>query len=119
MVKVTRIGIIGFTGVGKSTVAEHLKTAHGFQIVGTGAMCRAVSMLVFGNEDKRNLLSLTDALRSIDPSIFLKAALRRAQTDAPLVIDAVRFEADYYYALENGFHLIRLRASLARKIHQG
>jgi len=91
MPKLQRIGLIGFTGVGKSTVAQHLKSAHGFHIASTGAMCRAISMLVFGNEDKSNLLALTDALQSIDPIIFLKAASRAAPAGTLLTIDALRY----------------------------
>lgn len=31
MARIARIGLIGFTGVGKSTIAQHLKRAHGFR----------------------------------------------------------------------------------------
>jgi len=112
MLKLKRIGLIGFTGVGKSTIAEHLRKAHGFQIASIGAMCRAISKLVFGNEDKSNLLALTDALQSIDRAIFLKAALRDAPSARLLAIDALRYTHDYEHAVAEGFHLVRVAAPL-------
>lgn len=112
MVKLTRIGLIGFTGVGKSTAADHLRRVHGFHVASTGAVCRTVAKLVFGNEHKSNLLALTGALQSIDRAIFLKAALREGPATGLLVIDALRYHHDYEYALNGGFHLIRITAPL-------
>ena len=111
MGQIQRIGLLGLTGVGKTTVAEHLRAVHHFQICSTGAMCRAVSKLVFGNEEKANLFALTDALQALDPAIFLKAALRNVSTGAPIVIDAIRYAHDYDYAQVNDFFLIRVVAS--------
>ncbi len=80
-------------------------------------MCRTVSRLVFGNEDKANLTALTDALQTIDPAIFLKAALRDKPSEDSLVIDALRFMPDYHYATSRAFHLIRLQAPLELRRH--
>jgi len=111
-----RIALIGFTGVGKTTAADHLCRAHGFEIASTGAMCRRVSGLVFGNEDKANLYSLTDALQTIDRAIFLKAALRELHGTDAIVIDALRYHQDYEYALSEGFHLVRIQAPIPLRL---
>ena len=104
------IGLLGHTGTGKSTVATYLQNKHAYTIINTGRICRNIAQIVFGNEDKSNLMALTDALQSIDKSIFLKSALRQNE-DAPLkIIDAIRYEHDFSYAKENGFILIRLVA---------
>jgi dephospho-CoA kinase len=110
MLKPRRIGLIGFTGVGKSTVAKRLKSNYGCQICSTGAMCRAVSRLAFGNEDKSNLMALTDALQSIDPLILLKAAIRRVGPEDNIVLDALRYLHDYKYARQHGLFVMRVTA---------
>jgi dephospho-CoA kinase len=109
---IRRIGIIGLTGVGKSTAAQHLRDAHNFEIGSTGAVCRAVSRLLYGAEDKSKLLALTDALQALDPAIFLKAALRTLPAENSFVIDALRYTHDYDYAKLRQFYLIRITAPL-------
>src|SRR5271155_1625467 len=110
MGKIKHIGLIGATGVGKSTVAEHLRNVHGFHIGSTGATCRSVSRLLFGNEDKSNLVAVTDALQSLDPAIFLKAALRDVPVGHCVVIDALRYRHDYDFAVQHDYYLVRLSA---------
>src|SRR6267154_1925291 len=112
MGKIKRIGLIGLTGVGKSTAARHLRDVHGFEIGTTRAVCRAVSRLLYGNEDKTHLLALTDALQSLDPAIFLKAALRSLPAEKSFVIDALRYTHDHDYAVLQQLHLIRITAPL-------
>jgi hypothetical protein len=75
-------------------------------------MCRAVSRLLYGNEDKSNLVALTDVLQSLDPAIFLKAALRDLPVEHCVVIDALRYRHDYDYAVKQDFYLLRLNAPL-------
>jgi dephospho-CoA kinase len=109
---INRIGIIGLTGVGKSTAAQHLRDVHGFEIGSTGAVCRGVSRLLYGTEDKSKLLALTDALQALDPAIFLKAALRTLPVEKSFVIDALRYTHDYDYAKLQHLYLIRITAPL-------
>jgi dephospho-CoA kinase len=113
---IRRIGLIGLTGVGKSTAALYLRDVHGFQVATTGEVCRAVSRLLYGNEDKSNLLKLTDALQSIDPTIFLKSALRRLPAGERFVIAALRYTHDYDYAKQNQLYIVRITA--ARDLRQ-
>ena len=107
-----RIGLIGLTGVGKTTIANRLQTAYGFNVARTGETCRAVSRLLYGNEDKSNLLALSDALQSLDPAIFLKAALRNLPADTSYIIDALRFTHDYQYATSRKLYIIQITAPL-------
>jgi dephospho-CoA kinase len=97
--------------VGKSEVARILAERYGFQICNTGRLCREMSAIVFGDESKAHMQEITDALRTIDPSIFLKAALRSVDTDSRLVIDSVRFFSDVELIKAGGLSLIRVRAS--------
>lgn len=50
-------------------------------------------------------------LTQIDPSIFLKAALRPLNDNASYVIDSLRFRSDLEIALELGCKVVRLRAA--------
>lgn len=105
------LALCGKTGVGKSEVARYLGERHGYVICSTGRICRDISCLLFGDETTTHLHEITDALRTIDSSIFLRSALRNI-TDSPLVvIDCVRFVSDIDILRSlNGF-LIRIEAS--------
>jgi dephospho-CoA kinase len=105
-----RIALVGKTGVGKTEVAKHLIDT-GFAPCKTGAICREISLLLFGNDWKVNTQKITDALIPLQPSIFLRAALRDWDPDVPAVIDALRFQSDLQIARENGFRIIRVIAS--------
>lgn len=111
---VQRFALVGKTGVGKSEVAKHL-IAKGFQPCKTGAICRQISDLLFGNDWKVNTQKITDALIDLEPSIFLKAALREWDAETPAVIDALRFQSDLQIAREGGFQIIRVIASDAKR----
>lgn len=89
-----RIALIGKSGAGKSEVSRRLSEAHGFAIVKTGAICRTISRLLFGNEDKSSTQRLDDVLTALDPSIFLKASLRDVELNQRLVVDSLRFADD-------------------------
>jgi dephospho-CoA kinase len=105
-----RIALVGKTGAGKTEVAKHL-LEKGFVACKTGAICREISNLLFGNDWKVNTQKITDALIPLEPSIFLKAALRSWVSERPAVIDALRFRTDLEIARENGFLIVRVTAS--------
>lgn len=105
-----RVALIGKSGAGKSQVAGLLTHFTGAEVVKTGAVCREVSRLLFGNESKRSTQMLDDALTTIDESIFLRAALRGRALEESVVIDALRFHSDVKLAKSLGFTLLRVRA---------
>lgn len=107
---VPRFALVGKTGVGKTEVAKHL-ISKGFEPCKTGAICRQISHLLFGNDWKVNTQKITDALIALEPSIFLKAALRAWDSSVPAVIDALRFQSDLEIARAQGFRIIRVVAS--------
>jgi hypothetical protein len=88
-----------------------LSESRGIRLIRTGAICRQIARLLFDNEDKRSTQILDDALTTIHPSIFLRAALRGVGPAEDLVIDALRFWEDVALARELGFIVIRVVAS--------
>lgn len=106
-----RFALIGKSGAGKSTVAEQIAQDYGIRRISTGTICRKISMLLFGNEEKASTQRIDDALTQIDPSIFLRAALRDAAPQESICVDSLRFSADYSFARDQGFEIIRVTAS--------
>lgn len=105
-----RFALIGKSGAGKSTVAEQIAQDYGIRRVSTGAICRQISNLLFGNEEKASTQRIDDALTEIDPSIFLQAALRNAGPEERICVDSLRFTSDYRIARDQGFEIIRVIA---------
>lgn len=105
-----RLALIGRSGTGKSEVARcFVEFTHG-ELVKTGTICRQISQLLFGNEEKSSTQILDDALTQIDPSIFLKAALRSATLSNAVVIDSLRFSTDLALAKSLAFRTARVIA---------
>ena len=52
---------------------------------------------------------VTDALRAIDPAVWLNLALKDAD-DRPIVLDSMRFVSDYQYLRHRNFYLLRVIA---------
>lgn len=106
-----RFALVGKSGSGKSEAAKILQGLTGCRIVKTGAVCRQISHMLFGNEDKASTQLLDDALTPIDPSIFLRASLRDLADSERIVIDSLRFASDYALARTLGCAIIRVEAS--------
>lgn len=113
-----RIALIGKSGSGKSEVSRYLASVHGFSIIKTGAICRAISMTLFGNEEKSSTQRLDDALTAIDPSIFLRASLRTADLSADVVVDALRFAEDFQLANSLEFRTLRLKSGAQMRLQR-
>jgi cytidylate kinase len=105
-----RFALIGKTGSGKSEVARILHETMSCRVIKTGAICRQISNILFGNEEKRSTQLLDDALTKIDESIFLRAALRGSVATESLVIDSLRFSSDLNLAAKIGCRTIRVVA---------
>lgn len=92
------IALYGRTGSGKTTFGE-LLTGHGFQHVKAGVACRRLCLELFDSEAKGIMNRVADALRAIDQTVWLRAALHSA-SDMPFVFDSMRFPQDYVYMQE-------------------
>ncbi|GAA4125827.1 AAA family ATPase [Aminobacter aganoensis] len=113
-----RFALIGKSGAGKSTVAERISRDYGIRRISTGVICRKISLLLFGNEDKASTQQIDDALTQIDPSIFLRAALRGAAPEESICVDSLRFSTDFRFARDQGFEVIRVTASDETRTHR-
>lgn len=111
MAEMKRFALLGKSGSGKSEVATLLCEQYDLSAIKTGSVCREIALLLFGNQDKRSTQLLDDALTTIDPSIFLKAALRREGGQEGFVIDSLRFQSDLRLAQELGCTIVRVNAS--------
>jgi len=111
-----RFALIGKSGSGKSRAAAILSDILGVRHIKTGAICRQIARLLFDNENKQSTQRLDDALTGIDPSIFLRAALRSTSPEEGFVLDALRFRSDLQLARDCGCLLIRLVAPEAMRV---
>lgn len=100
-----RIAVYGRSGSGKGTVATILTDRYGYMHVSSGSVCRSISQILFGDEDRAHLNALSTALRSIDEHLLIEAALRAIKTDIPIVFDSIRYKTDYDWFRESGFSL--------------
>ena len=105
-----RFALVGKSGAGKSSVGIRLSRLVGVDHVRTGVVCRQIAQTLFGNEAKSSTQTLDDALTAIDPSIFVRAALRPYGEDAGYVLDALRFDSDATLARALGCRIIRVVA---------
>ncbi|NLR72835.1 hypothetical protein HGI47_18325 [Novosphingobium sp. ERN07] len=110
MTQPIRYALLGKSGSGKSRAAEILSDLLHVPHIKTGAVCRQISHILFGNEDKRSTQRLDDALTPLDPCIFLRAALRSVGSDQGFVVDALRFCEDLAMAQNYGCLTIRISA---------
>lgn len=113
-----RIALIGKSGAGKSTVAGLLKLFCNTERISTGAICRSIARLLFGDEAKSSTQRIDDALTEIDPSIFLNAALRQTPNDRSVCIDSLRFKSDLEVARARGFTIVRIVAGEQERIER-
>ena len=105
-----RFALVGKSGSGKSTAGQHLGRLVGVDHVRTGVICRQISRTLFGNEDKRSTQRLDDALTTLDPSIFVRAALRPYEDGAGFILDSLRFREDVVLARGLGCRVVRIVA---------
>ncbi|MES0863261.1 HD domain-containing protein [Ruegeria sp. SCPT10] len=105
-----QVALIGKSGAGKSTVAKLLNYHAGAERISSGAICRQIAKLLFGNDDKSTTQTLDDALTKIDPSVFVNAALLTAPVGRPICLDSLRFKSDYEIAKRRGFTVVRVIA---------
>lgn len=115
-----KIALYGKSGSGKSTVAGILVGDYGLFHCKTGKACRQLCADYFGSEDKALMNRVTDLLRGIDESVWLRAALRELPVESTdrVVFDSMRFESDRRYLREQGFVSICIYAPLDLRVQR-
>ena len=111
-----KIALSARSGSGKTTIAEYLVNKHGYTRCSTGAACRDVCNRLFGEESKAILNKVTDALKAVDPDVWLRAALSSNEEDTPVVFDSMRFASDYAFLKNLGFEMWRVKAPLSIRL---
>lgn len=112
------IALHGRSGSGKSTVARYLVATYGYQHARTGVACRKLCRELFASESKTLMNEVTDALRRIDPGVWLRAGLAGLRDDRPLVFDSMRFAEDYRFFHNHAYVLVDVRASIDLRVRR-
>jgi cytidylate kinase len=102
------LALYGRSGSGKSFVASILEKRFGYIRVSTGDLCRSVSRIMFGDEDKGNLNRISEKLREIDENIWIDAALRQVSGQSPVVFDSIRYISDHLCLTDLKFKTVRI-----------
>ena len=115
------IGLSGPRACGKSTIAEHLETQHGYTIIAFVDALRELAEI--GNPEHVNdrlfLARLGENLRELLPDFLLQVVQRRLDTiDGPVVIEDIRFPAELEYCNKMGPTTARLRRTRQQKTRQ-
>jgi dephospho-CoA kinase len=97
------IAIYGQSGSGKSTIATYLEIKYNYVHCHPGARCRELALELFNTDSKAVLNALSDCLRCIDTSVWLRAALGGVPSASKVVFDGMRYEQDLAYFREHNF----------------
>ena len=78
---------------GKTTLAEHLKNHHGFEIISMAGEVKRVGRELFGmtKKDRPLLQKIGMKMREIRESVWLDAVINQSQNYEIVVCDDVRF----------------------------
>ncbi len=121
--KAIRIGLLGESGTGKSSIAQHLQERYGFQLVQLAAPIKRFVMDVLGVESKTlnygprhaahraMMQQVGTAMRSVDEDAFIRKLLRVVEDEGPLtnwVVPDVRFQNEATYLRKAGFLIVKL-----------
>jgi dephospho-CoA kinase len=106
-----RIALYGRSGSGKSLVSKYLAESHGFRRCSTGEICRAISEILFGDDDRGHLNLLSEKIREIDPHLWIKAALSGV-ADQRVVFESVRYPDDVTFLKPAGFAIWNIDCSV-------
>lgn len=112
------IALYGKSGAGKTAIAKYLVDKYGFVRCSTGQACRQVCRLLFDSESKTILNKVTDALKTVDEDVWLRAALREYGPETPIVFDSMRFANDYHFLDARGFSKWKVVAPLALRVER-
>jgi hypothetical protein len=113
-----KIAILGRAGSGKDTVANYLVSEHGFEkhafSEGLYKICREYYGMTV--KDRGLLQEVGEAMRSIDPDVFVKYLGRSLKNSKNIVISDVRFVNEYKTLKDLGFKFYRVKADLNTRL---
>lgn len=111
------IALSGAAGSGKSLIAQVLHQNHGYCIASTGEVCRTLSRVLYGSEDRHLLNSISTLLRSHDRELLITAALRGKRSNT-LVLDSVRYDSDLIVVRAQGFRVWRIECPIEERFRR-
>ncbi len=115
------VALVARSGAGKSLTSEYLRQTYGYALCRPGAICREITLRLFGTQSKTTLNKVNDAMRAIDPDVWLRVALQELgslQPSTPVCIDGMRFNSNVEYCRKNSFVLINIEASESTRLRR-
>jgi dephospho-CoA kinase len=108
------IALSARSGAGKSIASDYLQNTYGYALCRPGAICREITERLFGTQSKTMLNKVNDAMRAIDPDVWLRVALQELgalRPGTPICVDGMRFKSNVEYCRKNSFVLVTIDAS--------
>jgi dephospho-CoA kinase len=99
------------SGAGKSFATRYLEERYGYEACKPGAICREITLRLFGEDSKTTLNKVNDALRQIEPNIWLRIGFEDMGRKEGVIIDGIRFASNVDFCRKNGFLMIKITAS--------
>lgn len=115
----TVIGLSGPRACGKSTIAKHLETQHGYTIIAFADSLRELATISDPElvNNRLYLARLGEKLRELLPDFVLQVVQRRLDAiDGPVVIEDIRFPAELDYCNTMGAMTVRLEIPVETQI---
>lgn len=117
-----RIAFAGPMCVGKTWCARYLESQYQFRRAALADPIKSIAYTYFGTQgkadkDRRVYQRIGSSFRQIDPDVWVKAVLRRIDSEqsktstSEFVIDDVRYLNEARILTENGFTIVRVTVS--------
>ncbi len=111
-----KVALCGPSGAGKSFIADILSRKFSFVHLSAGAICRDISLSLFGNDNRNNLNAVSEVVRRHDEQFFIRATMKQAESSIELpgcrglVFDSARYGSDFVFLRRRGFRIWRIEA---------
>jgi dephospho-CoA kinase len=114
--RLPNIAIWARSGAGKSFATKYLEDRYGYETCKPGAICREVTLRLFGEDSKTTLNKVNDALRQIEPNIWLRLGFEALSRKDGVLIDGIRFVSNVEFCRQNGFRMVKIVAEEATRL---
>jgi cytidylate kinase len=114
--RLPNIAIWARSGAGKSFATKYLEERYGYEACKPGAICREITLRLFGEDSKTTLNKVNDALRKIEPNIWLRLGFEAVGREDGILIDGIRFISNVDFCRQNGFLMVKIVASEATRL---